>query len=50
MLTVNRNGPSLKKVSLLATDDKKDGIIRTCLGEREVRRKEKQEALAGEGR
>ncbi len=46
----NINGPSLKKVSLLATDNKKEGRIRMCLGEREGTRKEKQEALAGEGR
>jgi hypothetical protein len=40
----NRHGPSLKKVSLLATDDKKDGRSRTCLGKREGMREEKQES------
>jgi len=40
LLMDNRNGPSLKKVSLLATDDKTDGRSRTCLDEREVMRQE----------
>ncbi len=31
----NRSGPSPKEVSLLATDNQKDGIIYTaCIGER----------------
>jgi hypothetical protein len=43
VLMDNRNGPSLKKVSLLAMDDKKDERSRVFLGEREGMREEQYE-------
>jgi hypothetical protein len=43
VLMDNSNGPSLKKVSLLAMDDKKDGRSRVFLDEREGMREEQYE-------
>jgi len=50
VLSDNYSGPSPKEVSLLATDNQKDRISRTCLNWREVTREEKYKAQTEEER